>query len=253
MPDYTKTDAIVLKTVNYSETSQVLTFCSEQFGKLRAIAKGARRGKKAGGAGMDLLNLCEIVVIYKQPPTLSLVTTWQVTENFSALRSDLDRLYTSLYAAELVSKTIEEGNPEQDVFKLLASFLRALSRGTECYPAVLRFEFLLLERLGLAPELSGCVSCGAKIENGAAFSAEAGGLLCGNCAPQTGGSMVIPKEGIEAMRKLASEAGPGRSEISHSIFRPLRSALDAWLAYHTGFIPDIRKHIDPPGTDSQAQ
>lgn len=238
----------MLKTVNYSETSQVLTFCSEKFGKLRAIAKGIRRGKHSGGAGMDLLNHCEIVVIYKQPPALSIISSWRVIDGFSPLRTDLDRLYISLYAAELTSKTVEEGQPEQDIYKLLSSFLRAISKGAGCYPAILRFELLLLERLGLAPEMSGCVSCGNEIDpNGETiFSASAGGIICSSCAYSVSDEAVIPRSGLETMRLLASERGPGKREIPPAHVKPIRKSLDKWIQEHIGIMPEMRKYIEPP-------
>ena len=45
MPSFT-THAIVIRSINYGESDKIVTFFTKDFGKLKGIAKGARRSKK---------------------------------------------------------------------------------------------------------------------------------------------------------------------------------------------------------------
>jgi DNA repair protein RecO (recombination protein O) len=246
MAEYSKTMAIVLRTTDYSESSQILTLWSEEHGKLRAIAKGARRSPKSGGAGMDLLNVCEIVFVHKAPPALSIITSWQVVESFSSLRQDLNQLYAGLYAAELVNHSTEEGHPDQETFRLLCSFLRALSCGKPRYPGLLRFELLLLENFGIGPRVDGCATCGKPLGPGAAFCAASGGALCESC--EIGGSdlLRVSLTVLRAMQRLARrDRADGVAEISGETIGEIRYILDKYLSYHLGRQIGMRAYVTP--------
>ena len=147
--EYLKTSGVALRITEYSESSQIITLWTKDFGKLQGIAKGARREKKSGGAGMDLLDLCEVVLVKRSPPALNIVTSWRVADGFAGLRTDLKRLYAAMYAAEFVSRATDEGDADPQIYRLLVSFLRALARqgghaASDTYRALLRFELHLL-------------------------------------------------------------------------------------------------------------
>jgi DNA repair protein RecO (recombination protein O) len=242
----------VLRITEYSESSQIVTLWTQDYGKLQAIAKGARRQTKSGGAGMDLLDLCEIVFVQKPPPTLNIIASWQVVEGSTPLRADLRRLYAALYAAELVIRATDEGDPERGIFRLLVSFLRALARGAPSYPALLRFELILLETVGLAPQVEQCTSCGGRLDDKPRFSPASGGALCSVCARHNPDGMSLSRHALAAMRALRSKrAGVSRLGISGETVREIRGLLDEHIRHHLGRTLEMRKHVDPPARGGQ--
>ena len=69
-----KTLAIVVRTIEFSETSLVVTLFTEDFGKVSAIAKGARRPKGPFDGALDLLTICRVVFRPKSSESLDLLT-----------------------------------------------------------------------------------------------------------------------------------------------------------------------------------
>ncbi|HEY2826636.1 MAG TPA: recombination protein O N-terminal domain-containing protein, partial [Pirellulales bacterium] len=68
-----KATALVLKVVEFSETSSIVTLFTSEFGKIQALAKGARRPKGPFESALDLLALCRIVFLRKSSGALDLL------------------------------------------------------------------------------------------------------------------------------------------------------------------------------------
>ena len=99
--------AVVLTRLDYSETSQVIVLLTRAHGKVRAIAKGIKRGtKKRFAAGIDLLDVGQVVVSsrYERGPGLATVTEWKQTRSLSGLREKLFRIQGAQYVAEITAQ-----------------------------------------------------------------------------------------------------------------------------------------------------
>src|SRR5437773_241187 len=94
--------ALVIRVVDFSETSTVLTIFTREFGKVRAIAKGSRRPKGPFESALDLLCLCRIVFLAKSSDALDLVTEAKLERRFRPAGRDVSRLYAGYYVAELL-------------------------------------------------------------------------------------------------------------------------------------------------------
>src|SRR5262245_66586552 len=111
-----KTQAIVLKLVEFSETSCVLTLFTEDFGKIGALAKGARRAKSPFEGALDLLALVRIVFLHKSSEALDLLTEARLERRFRCAQRDLARLYAGSYVAEQVDELSERGESRTEHF-----------------------------------------------------------------------------------------------------------------------------------------
>src|SRR6266513_5517661 len=96
-----KATALVLRVVEFSETSSILTIFTREFGKVRGLAKGARRPKGPFESALDLLCLCRIVFLRKSSDALDLLTEAKLERRFRP--RDLSSLYAGYYVAELLS------------------------------------------------------------------------------------------------------------------------------------------------------
>ncbi len=82
-----KATALVLKVVEFSETSSVVTLFTREFGKIHALAKGARRPKGPFESALDLLALCRIVFLRKSSGALDLLTEAKLERRFRPTQS----------------------------------------------------------------------------------------------------------------------------------------------------------------------
>jgi DNA repair protein RecO (recombination protein O) len=200
-----KTRAIVIRLVEFSESSCIVTLFTEDFGKIGALAKGARRPKSAFEGALDLLSLVQIVFLHKSSEALDLLTEAKLQRRFRAGQRDLTRLYAGYYIAELLAELTDAGDPHRELFIAADQALLALEQQTSVPEAVLRFELAALREVGHMPSLDQCVACGRAVrtDGRAAFGMTAGGVLCGEC--RSGRRQVVSVSGsvIEAMRQAA--------------------------------------------------
>jgi DNA repair protein RecO (recombination protein O) len=176
-----RAEALVLKHKEFGEADKVLTLYTLEYGKIRAVAKGARRpGSKLGGH-LDLLTHSQLFLAHGR--NLDIVTQAQTIDAFLNLKSDLDRLSYGLYVAELVDCFTEERMESRAVFDLTLNTLRYLADSSFPNTALRYFELHLVHHLGYRPELHSCASCGAPLRPVANFfHPVSGGVLCPECA-----------------------------------------------------------------------
>lgn len=177
---------ICLRRSEYSETSQIVTLFGCTYGVVRAIAKGAHRRTKAGASkfdgGIDLLDNGDAVFTHDPGRDLATLTEWSLREGHLGLRKTLRGMYLGLYAAELVSRLVEEHDPHPDLFNRIEATLGELSTPRQ-EEAFLAFELDLLKETGYLAEFSTCASCGSAVDDRAPcyFSPARGDLVCRNC------------------------------------------------------------------------
>ena len=114
-----KDNAIVLRRLDYSETSQVLAFFTRRHGQRRLIAKGVKRStKKKFSPGIDLLEQGELVFWHRPQSEsgLATLTEWRQTNLFVGLRAGLDRWYAGQYAAEITASMTQENDPHPALY-----------------------------------------------------------------------------------------------------------------------------------------
>lgn len=178
-----KSTAIVLRVVDFSETSCVVTMFTRSLGKITALAKGARRPKGPFESAIDVLAICRIVFLHKSNDAMDLLTEAKLDRRFRSSTRDLLRLYCGYYVVELLRSLTDEADPYPDVFDMAMEAIESIDGDGEPAETVFRFECGLLQSLGHAPMLTRCVTCGinkTSIDR-VHFGLNDGGLLCNGC------------------------------------------------------------------------
>ncbi len=224
--------AIVLRRLDYSESSLVLVLMSRDHGKLRVIAKGARRStRKRFSPGMDLLEAGDLVcsVRHVGQESLAHVTSWKQTTGFSGLRERLGRLNAAQYAADITSQLTEDWDPHPGLFESLYRTLEDLSDTHYVVPTIVSFQRTLLEQVGVSPRLDVCVGCGCTPDTAhhLYFSSHDGGIICRDCEPARieKRQVRVSSVSLRQARPIADSDVPGMFDlydyhISHLIGRP---------------------------------
>ena len=155
-----KATAIVLRNVDFSESSLVVSLFTREFGKIDGLAKGAKRLKGPFESALDLLALCRIVFLRKSSDALDVLTEAKLQRRFRPAGHDLSSLYAAYYVAELLNELTDQYDPHPELFDLADETLAALSAGEPVAGRVLRFELGALRQLGHLPALEACAECG---------------------------------------------------------------------------------------------
>ncbi|MBI5562715.1 MAG: DNA repair protein RecO [Deltaproteobacteria bacterium] len=177
-------EAIVLGAIDYGESDRILTFYTEEFGKLKAIAKGARRSRKRFVGALDAPARVRGVFYSNGPDALLRVDSAMLLEGFCRTKTGVLRYAEACCLVELVSETTREGQATPGIYGLLLDFLRLMEAGgLEVSPRF--FEMKLLGLAGYLPHLEGCVVCRRRFDGteGARvyFLSDKGGAVCGRC------------------------------------------------------------------------
>ena len=220
-----KATAIVLRTVEFSETSYVVSLFTREFGKVEGLAKGARRPKGPFESALDLLSVCRVVFIRKSADVLDLLTEAKLQRRFRLRGRDLAGLYAGYYIVELLRDLTEVYDPHPGLFDVADHILQRLTTGEDVAAGVMRFELVALRELGHLPSTSNCVECGRQVEQTprVAFGRTAGGVLCKQCRPGKRNVISITREALLAMEQLAD---PDVDRWQSALLpRPLRGEL----------------------------
>jgi len=206
-----QTEGILLRTVDFSETSLVLAVYTRDFGKLNVIAKGGRRLKGPFESSLDLLSRVRLVVIQKKSESLDILTESKLLWRFRPTRDNFAGLNAGYLVSELVNKFTLPGEPNPGLYDLLRDTLVDFERGTFVIRSLLRFEWLFLETLGQKPELNFCVECGKDLSETSEpvslrkrlyFAPVDGGVVCPECRVDRSPILLLSIAGRNAIEQL---------------------------------------------------
>lgn len=141
-----KVEAIILKRINVGEADRLVTVFSRQQGKLKLIARGIRRLSSRKKGHLELFNQVKLQIA--RGKSLDMITEAATLNNFSSLRTNLNRVRIGYLLLELVDKLTAENQEHPEVFELLSDNLRRLDSDGAPANLIANFEKELLSVLG---------------------------------------------------------------------------------------------------------
>jgi DNA repair protein RecO (recombination protein O) len=178
-----KTRAIVIKSFDLSESDKLITFMTETQGKVKCVAKGARKIKNRFWGSLEPMSFINLIYFGKEHQSLYRLNHSDIIESFHTIRDDFNKIYTGIYFLELIDAMVLEGHQDKKIFALLYQSLAALNQQTELEPLHRLFEIRLLSLSGYTPQLEHCVFCKNLPGYGMIpFSYAHNGILCNACS-----------------------------------------------------------------------
>ncbi len=246
MPGQT-TQAFVLRTRDYRDTSLMATFYTWNFGKLKAIVKGGREARLRYGSTLEPFSLNEILVYHRRRGDLHLVTSAELIERYERVRRDLEALGTASYVTELVDEMTDSGQAHPEIFMLIRETLEFLQKGGRPWLAARTAEVKLMQNLGLMPELSVCVRCAVRIGEEAYFSISSGGVVCPKCRKGEGPLVASPRAVLEALGAIREKGFEAPAELSKANEERTERLLRRFVDYHLAYAPKSLKFLEKIG------
>ncbi|UCF79401.1 MAG: DNA repair protein RecO [Candidatus Eiseniibacteriota bacterium] len=238
-----KSEAVVTRSIRLGETSKIVWLYTKDFGRVKAVAKGARSPKNRFGSSLELFTHCSVVFYCKERRDLQLLSQSDTLRHFSILETDVARFAFASACFELLDTMVvgEDSNPP--LFQLL---LDTLGSFEECPKQGLRsvfwaFELKAAELLGYKPELFRCCRCDKEGEL-KRFAPLKGGLVCRACGLREPDSFEISPAARELLRTLQSRdiSEAGSQAPVPRLEGEVDRVLEVFLQFHVDRLPGLK-------------
>jgi DNA repair protein RecO (recombination protein O) len=244
-----RVEAIILQHSDWGEADRILRLFTREHGKLRAIAKGARKMKSRKAGHLEPFMRSRLMLAKGRD--MWIVTQAEVLDQYPSLREDLQATATAAYVIELLDRLTYEEGPNWQLFDLVSKTLDRLVAQTDPFVPVHYYEMRILDLTGYRPLLFECASCRKEIKaEDQFFSAELGGVLCPSCGARKADSRMISMDALRYMRHFqrSSYAEALRADPSPNVRQEVETILNHYLTYllerglnSTEFLKQIRE------------
>ncbi|WP_372366979.1 DNA repair protein RecO [Candidatus Uabimicrobium sp. HlEnr_7] len=215
-----KEDAIVLKSINYSNSSQIMSLYTKDHGKISMLAKGSRNksAKQFAGTFEPTLHV-EVVYREKDANVLAIVREFEIVDYFYGVRSSLKYMYNAFYLVDFVNECTVSHDPNQGLFQLLHTSLKYLSMGASAEKIRFFFQIKSFILLGIMPILTECCLC-SKVLIGSYvfFIPKESGIICRKCKESNEDAFLqISMQALRTLKNLEVVSWAGLKKVNLSV------------------------------------
>lgn len=240
-----KSEAIVLRTTKYRDTSKIVTLYTRRFGKVTGIVKGVRQARNKYGSALEPLSHVSIVFYMRPGREIQTVSQCDNIRLFRQIPESLERLAIAMRILELVNIVGTEEEGSHPLFDLLSDTLAALNLSNNPHTLLYYFELRLCQILGFAPSFDRCIGCesvftepndGGKVR----FHLARGGPLCRRCEDYSGQKEMIPAPAVQTLALIMNTGSVEALDqlvIPVVLKSPIENLLWSFLRFH---VADIR-------------
>jgi DNA repair protein RecO (recombination protein O) len=240
-----KTEAVVLKTIKYGESSKIVTFFTRSHGKIAGIVKGARSLKKRYGSPIDILSYVTLVFYHKEGREVQTVSQCDTIHPFRHVPEDIEKISVGMTAAELIHRLTPQYEQNTALFTLLVDTLRVLDDATKSPLNLLYyFEYHFARILGFEMSAHSCGSCGKVYRTKSSglkkivFDLERGSIVCSACRDKCRYPIVLSSEAVDFLSLLSGT--DTKSVVTIECSKKLKLEIDKFLWGYLSFhIPEM--------------
>ncbi len=236
---------IVLHCYDLGEKDRIIVLLTAEMGKIRVVAKGAKRpGGRFTAVASPFTEIAASVHLGRNLHTLNQA---QINTSHRRLREQLDRMAIGLFMTELVDSATVDGPGQSEFLSLLGQSLQQLEIASQPELVLCRFLLQLLHLSGLAPSRDTCSVCQSQEHPLVALDAAAGGLVCRRCAGKAG-SFALTGEAIALFNLLSwtlwEEDQPDPVQAKSTILLSLCRALEQFTFYQLDARPKSYRFLN---------
>ena len=250
-------EALVLRTYPLKEADLVVSFLTRDQGKLRGVAKRARRPKSAFGSGLERLSHVRMAYFQRENRELVNLDSCELIRSQFGLVSDYQTSVALDFFAEVAEQLLPAAEPNEKFFRLLLAVLESLrpagaasvEASGRVWRAVTYFSLWSVRLAGMLPELHVCLGCGALLDaaDRAFFSRGQAGLVCGHCRGGNSWELSSESRAVAAEMLRLPVGGLTKTGWSQPIAADLRRFLVQQMESHVE-----RRLITAPVLESSA-
>lgn len=146
-------ETFVLRTYPFREADLIVSFFTRDFGKLRGVARRARRPKSPFGSGLERLSHVRMAYYHRENAELASLSGCELIESQFGLQSEYARGVALDYFTEVAEQLLPPHEPNEKFFRLLAAVVEYLRADGEVWTAILYYSLWAVRLAGVFPEL----------------------------------------------------------------------------------------------------
>lgn len=228
-----RTEAIVLRRSDFGEADRLLTVFTPGRGKLRLIAKGARKPSSRKSGHVELFSRGQFLVAVGRE--LDIVTQAETLEPYLPLREDLARTTYAYYVAELADAFTAEQDENRPLFVLLGEAFGWLCVADDLALVARYYELHLLGLVGYQPQLFICGNCKKRLEPEVNYLSVAdGSVFCQECGHDRMGTTQLSVNALKVLRFLQTREWETCRllRLSSASHAEVERTMDQYITYH---------------------
>lgn len=225
-------DALVLRTHDFGETSRVVVLLTRDRGKVRAVAKGARVARSRYQSALEPLSEVRVSLFGRQGAELFRLGQCDLIHSpFRAAERGLDAALSLSYFAELLDAFAQEGQAEDAVYRLALAVIRGAEGGSEVAVLTRYLEAWMLRLQGLYPSIEHCAGCHDVLPSGTlAYHGAHHGFVCSACGPASGPELPVATR--DFLREVFRQAPDVVAQRPHPAAAPLEGFHRQLISRH---------------------
>lgn len=223
-----KTEALILRTVPFQESSSIVRIFTREQGKIAVIAKGARRLKSEFRGLLEPLNHIEAIYYYKSTRDVQTLSKIELLNSFLASAASIESTILGTALLEIIDKIVHDHQHDSEIFDSTVTHLKTM----EAKPDYSKFVFIrflqnLAEIMGYRLNVETCRRCRAALLDGAFYDPGNAVLLCADCGQHFSSGHRLSQQDLAFLTEpTITEAGPLINE------EKLRRLFLHYLSYH---------------------
>lgn len=225
-----RTEAVILKIQNWSESSRIVHAFTRKFGRMKFMAKGVRRTKSKFGAAFDPGTLSQIVFYRSIRSEIHTASEASVVF-YPGQACGSGNMSFLAPALEVAYRATDLESPNLALFNNLIVLLKALENNPGPQHPLAEFCLASIKNLGYHPVLDSCLDCRKPArEESFLFSLSLGGLLCPGCGKKHGEAVPLSRPVLDSLGFWQQHDYLPPMETSDSLF--LTRLLAEFINHH---------------------
>jgi len=197
-------ESIILSKKPLREADLLVTFFSKEDGKLKGIARHAKKSKKRFGGVLETGYVVDLQFKRSSSSDLVTINEASLVEPLAYRELDLSTTVAIWLAAETVSRFLPDNEASHEKFELVKRFLAAIHEGRLTRQIVVYFMMKWIALCGYLPDLGHCIKCDQASESFHSFSPSLGGLVCHRCSSDAALGYVFETGSVDALKRIIS-------------------------------------------------
>jgi|SRR5690348_395285 len=198
-----ESEAIILQSYPLGEADRLVSFLSRSMGRVRGVARGARRSKSRFGSALERMSYVRVWFFERETRELVQVNQCELIESFVDVFRDYSAGNSLTLFAEIAEAVLPEREPVDAYFRLMLLAAQYIKRKKRIELPLAYFALWTVRLGGWLGSLENCARCGKGIAGGVYTNPASPGFFCANC--RAAGMRMIPEAAVSAARSILSE------------------------------------------------